>query len=142
MQSILPPQAMNWRRSFSAFGVTILAAGLATSLAGARPRPAPQELTVTPYKASGIYDRQEKAGWTVTLPEGSKEKFTYQLKRFNKEMVAGGELEFKDGKATIEMDSAQPAMFYMELYSADNNNKPRIFGAAIAPTELKPVSPR
>jgi hypothetical protein len=71
---------MNRRRYFVA--TTISAVVL--FLAAARLCSA-QQLTCTPYKASGIYSIGEKVGWTVTLPQGAVQagEYVYTIKRNN-----------------------------------------------------------
>ncbi len=93
-----------------------------------------QVLSVVPFKSTAIYNLGEKAGWTVT---GASGKVAYSVKKNNHTVIASGEL---DGKGTIEVTLDEPAMLYMELTPA--GGKPTAYGAAIAPTKLKPVVPR
>ncbi|MGV3618879.1 MAG: acetylxylan esterase [Fimbriimonas sp.] len=97
--------------------------------------------TVVPFKASGIYDQGERAGWTIANPPGaSLGKVAYTLKRNNHEVIQKGELDLGPGPATVEIREKAPAMLYLEL--AAPGGKPRAFGAAIAPTKLRPVAPK
>jgi cephalosporin-C deacetylase-like acetyl esterase len=98
---------------------------------------------VTPYRASGIYGLREKAGWTVTLPPDSPApagKFAFTIKKNNAVVVSQGELDLSAGAGRIETALAEPAMLYMELRPPEG--RPMVFGAAIAPTKLRPVAPR
>ena len=114
---------------------------------------AAQELTLTPFNTTGIYKLNEKAGWTVALPNGAspKGKYTYTLKKNNFDTIKSGDLDLVSGKATIEISLDEPAMLYLEIKApraAGNSsttkpsNKPIVAGAAIAPTQLKPVATR
>jgi cephalosporin-C deacetylase len=125
----------------------------------------------TPYHSSGIYDVGEKAGWTVTLPEGSSApsgKYTYTVRRNQLDTVNTGEFELSSGKATIEVPSDQPAMMNVQVTApaaaapaagsgegAPNagrgvgrgrgrggNSYALQLGAAIAPTKLQPSVPK
>jgi cephalosporin-C deacetylase-like acetyl esterase/lysophospholipase L1-like esterase len=91
----------------------------------------------TPYKPSGIYYIGEKVGWTITGPAG---KVPYTIKKNNQILVGSGELDLTSGKASLEVISDEPTMFFVQLKPA--GLKPLDLGAAVAPTELKPVEPR
>jgi cephalosporin-C deacetylase len=89
-----------------------------------------QDLSFTPFKATGIYELGEKAGWTV--PPGTTG--TYTIKTNNLDVIKSGDLG-----TTIETTLSEPAMLYVEVKSGD-----RVIhlGAAVAPTRLKPAVPR
>lgn len=105
----------------------------------ARPAPqgAPSPLPIlTPIKAGGIYKLGERAGWTVRLPQGLSGGLTYRLKKNNQEVIRTGAL---DG-SPVEITLAEPAMLFLEV-AVPGRAKPLTYGAAIAPTRLKPVVP-
>ncbi len=99
-----------------------------------------QQLSFTPLNKSGIYKLGERAGWTVTPPQGAAGgNYTYTIKKNNFETIARDTLDFLSGEATIAINLREPAMLYVEV----NGNGPAIhLGAAVAPTELKPSAPR
>jgi cephalosporin-C deacetylase len=108
---------------------------LAASLAHA------QQLSFTPFHKNGIYALGERAGWTVTPPQGEAAtgKYTYTIKKNNSETIAKDTLDFLSGVATIEITLREPAMLYVEV---DGNGPPIDLGAAVAPSELKPSAAR
>jgi cephalosporin-C deacetylase-like acetyl esterase len=141
------------------------AAGLALLLtvlpAGAQP------LTFTPFHQNGIYDLGEKAGWTVTLPQGMAapaSAYTYTIKRDNFDIIAAGTLDLSSGSATIATALGEPAMLYVEVRPGAAPQGPNAansqsqnsaagpqdaargavvhLGAAVAPTQLRPSTPR
>lgn len=133
----------------------VMATTLLASAAGA------QQLTFTPYKATGIYDLGERAGWTVTVPEGAAVPaggFTYTVLKNNSETLASGPLDVSSGRATIEVTLNEPAMIYVRVRLAQPpavvpstpaagpsaTPAPPAFnlGAAFAPTLLAPAVPR
>ncbi len=131
-----------------------------------------QEPTFTPFHQNGIYALGEKAGWTVTLPQGatSSSHYTYTIKRNSFDVIAAGALNLSSGSATIETALGEPAMLYVEVRpdaspapqgpNAAGNPTPSAatgsqtaapvavkgtvihLGAAIAPTQLQPSVPR
>jgi cephalosporin-C deacetylase-like acetyl esterase len=122
-----------------------------------------QPLTLTPLNPSGIYQPGEKAGWTVTLPDGAAAPsghYTYTIKKNNQEEIKSGELDLSSGKARIDLSLDEPAMLYVQITppaagggAATNSDggPPRrgrggrgglVVGAAIAPTKLQPSAPR
>src|SRR6266850_3644271 len=64
-----------------------------------------QELTLTPYKASGTYGVGEKVGWTANLPPGSAPTgdYTYTIRKNNQDVIKTGNLDLATGRATIEV---------------------------------------
>ena len=117
-----------------------------------------QSLVCTPFHAAGIYNLGERAGWTVTLPQGatSISHYTYVIRKNNSDVIAAGALDLSSGSATIETALGEPAMIYVEV-KADASPTPQgpnaaapavakdaaiHLGAAIAPTLLRPSVPR
>lgn len=97
----------------------LLAAGFvsAAALSWAQPAPAPVPV-FTPYHPNGIYEVGEKAGWTVTWPEGSTApagKYTYTIKRNQLDTVKTGEFELAGSKVVIEVPTTEPAMMNVQV---------------------------
>src|SRR3954469_24976800 len=105
-----------------------------------------EQLVVTPYKQSGIYEQGEPAGWKVVLgaAPNSTTSYSYSLKKNNFELVKKGTLDLSSGDAKIEVRLNEPAMLYLEISPDDGSPsaKPIVAGAAVAPTELKPCAER
>jgi cephalosporin-C deacetylase-like acetyl esterase len=96
-----------------------------------------QELSFVPFHENGIYEIGEKAGWTVTRPQGGAAepgRYTYVFKKNNSEVIQTGSLDFSSGSATIETKLNEPAMLYAEVRTGE---APIHLGAAIAPTRLE-----
>src|SRR6267142_4154290 len=76
-----------------------------------------QELTLTPYKASGTDGVGEKVGWTANLPPGSAPTgdYTYTIKKNNQDVIKTGNLDLTTGRATIEVTLDVPAMVYVSI---------------------------
>jgi cephalosporin-C deacetylase-like acetyl esterase len=118
------------RRSCLA-GLALLFAG---HVAGA------QQLSFTPFHVNGIYDAGERAGWTVALPPdaaGPIGNYTYVIRKNNLDTIKSGTLDFSQGAATIEITVSEAAMLYVEV-----NPGAIHLGAAVAPSQLKPSTPR
>jgi len=104
-----------------------------------------EQLALTPFRASGIYELGERAGWTVSLPPSSASNdvsYSYTLKKNNSTLIASGPLDLHSHKATIETTLDEPAMLYLELSASSAATNRQTAGAAIAPTKLKPTAPR
>jgi cephalosporin-C deacetylase len=107
-----------------------------------------QQLTCTPYRASGIYSVGDKVGWTVTLPQGAvpTAEYVYTIKRNNWDVIKTGALNFSAGRATIEVTLNEPAMVYVEISlkasSAGSGGGALALGAAVAPEQLRPSASR
>jgi cephalosporin-C deacetylase-like acetyl esterase/lysophospholipase L1-like esterase len=116
-----------------------------------------QELTITPYKASGIYRAGEKVGWKVTLPQGvvPTREYAYTVKKNNLELIKTGKLELSAGTETIEVTLDEPAMVFVEITRGEGRAGSRgegsaggpsgrgiSVGAAVAPEKLQPSVPR
>ena len=98
-----------------------------------------QSLVCTPFHAAGIYNLGERAGWTVTLPQGQSAPpgaYTYTIRKNNFDTIKSGDLDFSSGAATIETRLDEPAMLYAEVKPPTG---PAIhLGAAIAPAGFQP----
>ncbi len=134
---------------------------LVGGLALAQPRPPiSQQLTFTPYHASGIYDVGETVGWTVTPgPETPTYAYKWTVRRNNAVVVKEGKLDLSSGKDVIEVKGDQPEMIYVavepyaelsptETLSAftggntGRNNGLYAVGAAVSPTRLELSTPK
>ena len=125
---------MSSRRHFLSpivLAVAIVLAAAHSSLA--------QQLTLTPYKASGIYSVGEKVGWTVNLQLGSAPTgdYSYTIKKNNQEVIKTGNLDLATGPATIEVTLDEPAMVYVQISTRDGSGPGSsgsiAVGAAVAP---------
>ena len=112
-----------------------------------------QELTLTPYNASGIYGVGEKVGWKVTLPAGKTQAgpYTYIIRKNNLHAIKMGNLNLSAGTANIEATLYEPAMVYVEVALAagrgggavaGSSGRSIAVGAAVAPEKLQPSVPR
>lgn len=120
-------------RQFFFAGFALLAAA---SLAFA------QQLSFTPFHASGIYDLGERAGWTLTLPPDAAARYTYTVRKNNLDTIKTGALDFSQGAATIEVTLGEPAMLYLDVRPAEGGDSTAIhLGAAIAPKQLAALTP-
>ncbi|HEY4328789.1 MAG TPA: acetylxylan esterase [Phycisphaerae bacterium] len=98
----------------------ILRLGLIPAVALLLPAAAPcvAQVTATPLNKNGIYDVNEKAGWTLTLPEGAAAPtapYTYTIKTNNLDVLKQGELDLSKGKATLDITVDKPAMLYVQI---------------------------
>jgi cephalosporin-C deacetylase len=90
-----------------------------------------------PYKASGIYELGETAGWYVTLPWGSP-AVTYVVRSNNLDEIGRGRIE--PGKpAIIEAKLDAPGMVFVEVTENSPGAKPKALGAAVAPGKIQPA---
>lgn len=114
----------------------LLVACLAWCVATAAP-----ELALEPDHASGLYAVGEKIGWTVRPAPGAATtgSYSYTIKRDNSVALTAGKLDLASGSARVETTVPVPAMVYLEIAGAAGDNKPLAAGAAVAPTQLKPV---
>ncbi|HEY5808516.1 MAG TPA: acetylxylan esterase, partial [Povalibacter sp.] len=98
---------------------------------------------LTPLKPGGVYALGERAGWTVSVPAGAKlsGEYSYKLKKNNFDVIKSGRLKLSQ-RSTIEISLNEPAMLYLEVTGPEKGAKPVAYGAAIAPTQLRPVVPR
>jgi cephalosporin-C deacetylase len=94
------------------------------------------ELTLTPFKRSGIYALGEKAGWTVMRSDGSPPgAYNYVIRKNNLDEIQKGTLDLSS-PAKIEVTLNEPAMLYLEVQPGGV-----AAGAAIAPEQLRPSVP-
>ncbi|HVU22670.1 MAG TPA: acetylxylan esterase [Opitutus sp.] len=104
-----------------------------------------QPLQLTPRHASGIYAAGETVGWDVTLAPGATapaEGFAWTVKENNFAPLKSGVLHPGAGAEAITVTLDHPAMVYLEIAPAEKGGKPMAAGAAVAPTQLRPVVPR
>jgi len=109
-------------------------------------------ITLTPYKASGIYNLNETAGWKITRSgstDNSPTKYHYQLLSNNASVLMSGDWDLSNGPATLESKSSNPEMLFLKVtpMSGGATNESRSSsileaGAAIQPEQLKPVEPK
>jgi cephalosporin-C deacetylase len=116
-------------------------------------------LTATPLNKNGIYEVNDKAGWTFSLAAGAPAPagpYTYSVKTNNADTIKQGELDLASGKATLEVTLDKPAMLYVTVNPpagaaggapgsrgrGRGGNGALTLGAAIAPTKLQPSAPR
>jgi cephalosporin-C deacetylase len=104
-------------------------------------------LTLTPYHASGIYKLGETVGWKVTPNVGAAAEYQYTVKKNNMEVIKTGALHPADAGASIEVSLNEPAMLYVEVTAGgqsikDAKGNPLAVGAAVAPEQLQPDTPR
>lgn len=138
-------------KSFSRRGLSCLILLLvAAANAGA------QQLVFTPYHANGIYDVNEKVGWTAALPPGTAAPagpYTYTIKKDNfGDPIKTGTLDLAAGSVSIEVTVNQPCMLYVQvtaLTAASEATPGRsrarggmALGAAVTPTKIAPSQPR
>jgi cephalosporin-C deacetylase-like acetyl esterase len=130
---------------------------------GQRGAPIKQQLTFTPYHASGIYDIGETVGWTVTPgPDPITYSYKWTIRRNNAIVLKQGQLDLTDGKAIIEIAGEEPEMIYVAVEpvvkpsdGADHSSMPAFtggntgrdnglyaVGAAVAPARIGLSTPR
>ena len=98
-----------------------------------------QQLTLKPFKATGIYGIGEKVGWTISSPATTGD-YTYTIKKNNFDVIKTGKLDFSTGAPMIEITLNEPAMVYVKV--AGEGQKDIVAGAAVAPEQLRPSTPR
>src|SRR5437762_11136657 len=93
-----------------------LALLLASAVGFAQRVPIPQQLALTPYHPSGIYEIGETVGWTVT-PGSAAITYSYKwaIRRNNAVVLKEGKLDLSSGKDTIEIPADQPEMIYVAI---------------------------
>src|SRR5450432_3014896 len=75
--------------------------------------PMPQQLTFTPYRASGIYKTGETVGWTVAPgPVTPTYAYKWTIRRNNSVVLKENKLDLSSGKDQIEIIGDQPEMIY------------------------------
>jgi len=136
------------------------AAWFTAALCAAQGRaPIPQQLTFTPFHASGIYEIGETVGWTVTPgPEEPAYAFQWTIRRNNAVVLKKGTLDLSSGKDRIEIAGDEPEMIYVSIEpvakpgggnaggfvggNTGRNNGHYAVGAAVAPTRIGLEAPR
>jgi cephalosporin-C deacetylase-like acetyl esterase len=99
----------------------LLAVLLAATFACAQRGPIPQQLTFTPYHASGIYDVGETVGWTVTPgPVTPTYFYKWTIRRNNAVVLKEGKLNLSSGTDRIEIAGDQPEMIYVAIEAYAN----------------------
>jgi cephalosporin-C deacetylase len=95
----------------------IVALGFTAAFAAAqRGGPIPQQLTFTPYHASGIYNIGETVGWTVTPgPVAPTYSYKWTIRRNNADVLKEGKLDLAAGKDKIEITGDAPEMIYVAI---------------------------
>jgi cephalosporin-C deacetylase len=89
---------------------------LAAAFAFAQRSPIQQQLTFTPYRASGIYAAGETVGWTVTPgPVAPTYAYRWAIRRNNAVVLKEGKLDLSSGKDKIEIAVDQPEMLYVAI---------------------------
>jgi cephalosporin-C deacetylase-like acetyl esterase len=114
-----------------------------------------QQLTFTPYHATGIYNVGERVGWTISVPQGATARsgaYTYTIKRNGLEVIKTDSVDLSIRTAKIETSLTEPAMLVVEVRppagtpgfgSRSTGGEGRVLlGAAVAPTSLQPTAPR
>ena len=144
-----------------------LLAAVALVLAGTpsfaqRGEPIPQQLTFTPYHATGIYDVGDTVGWTVTPgPATPTYRYRWTIRQNNAVTLKDGVVDLSAGRATIEIVARDPGMLYVAVEAFDEATSsvagaaPRFVGgntgrntgfyavgAAVAPTRIGVSTPR
>src|SRR4051812_13521873 len=93
----------------------------AASFGFAQRAPIDQQLTFTPYHASGLYDVGETVGWTVTPgPVTPTYAYKWTARRNNAVVLKEGKLDLASGKATIEITGDEPEMIYVAVEAYAN----------------------
>src|SRR6201993_1062479 len=101
----------------------LFAATLALAQRGA---PIPQQLTFTPYHASGTYDVGETVGWTVSPgPSAPTYAYKWTIRRNNAVVLKEGKLDLSSGRDKIEIIADQPEMIYVAVEAYANLDTPK-----------------
>jgi cephalosporin-C deacetylase-like acetyl esterase len=141
------------RRSSRVAAAILLAASYAAAQRGG---PIPQQLTFTPYRASGIYIVGETVGWTVTPgPDAPVYSYKWTIRRNNAVVLKEGKLDLSSGTDKIEIAGEEPEMIYVAIDpvasdepatfvggNTGRNNGRYAVGAAVAPTRIGLATPR
>src|SRR5262245_8128732 len=137
-------RTMNMKRS-RAFGgiLSIFFSLLLNALSLVTAQAFAEQPILTPFKASGIYGLNERAGWTVSAPAGAtlNGEYNYVVRKNNLDALQSGKLDLSQ-PATIQLSLNEPAMLYLEITTPESNAKPLVAGAAIAPEQLRPAISR
>jgi cephalosporin-C deacetylase len=94
---------------------------LTATFACAQHGPISQQLTFTPYHASGIYDVGDTVGWTVTPgPVTPTYAYKWTIRRNNAVVLKEGKLDLSSGTDKIEIAGDQPEMIYVAIEAYAN----------------------
>ena len=127
-----------------------------------RGQPIPQQLTFTPYHATGIYDVGETVGWMVTAgPVTPTYRYRWTVRQNNAVVLKEAVLDLSRGQATIEIVATEPGMLYVAVQAveeltpsapsaagrftggnAGRNEGFYAVGAAVAPAKIGLSTPR
>jgi cephalosporin-C deacetylase len=78
--------------------------------------PIPQQLTFTPFHATGIYKVGDTVGWTVAPgPVTPTYSYKYTVRRNNAVVLKEGKVDLTSGKDTIQITGDQPEMIYVAI---------------------------
>lgn len=100
-------------RIHARFLIVLLSAG---PVCVAQHAPIEQQLTFTPYHASGVYEVDETVGWTVTPgPAAPTYNYRWTVRRNNAMVLKEGKLDLASGKDKIEIAGDQPEMIYVSV---------------------------
>src|ERR1700691_1155049 len=98
----------------------LIAAALCSAQRGG---PIPQQLTFTPYHATGIYNIGETVGWTVTPgPVAPTYSYKWTIRRNNAAVLKEGKLDLSPGKDKIEITGDAPEMIYVAIEPTGSPN--------------------
>jgi cephalosporin-C deacetylase-like acetyl esterase len=141
-------------RPLKAFTIRLSEAPIAQA-GPVRRAPIEQQLTFTPYHASGIYDVGDTVGWTVTPgPVTPTYSYKWTIRRNNAVVLKQGKLNLASGKDEVEITGDQPEMIYLAVepyapegaaYKSGNTGRDNGFyaaGAAVAPLKIGLSTPR
>jgi cephalosporin-C deacetylase-like acetyl esterase len=93
----------------------------AATFACAQHGPIPQQLTFTPYHASGIYEVGETVGWTIAPgPMTPIYAYKWTIRRNNAVVLKEGKLDLSSGTDKIEIPGDQPEMIYVAIEAYAN----------------------
>jgi cephalosporin-C deacetylase-like acetyl esterase len=120
------------RNSWRAALAILLAAGYSTAQQGA---PIAQQLSFTPYHASGTYDVGETVGWTVSPgPDPVTYSYKWSVRRNNRVILKEGKLDLSSGKDKIEVTGDEPEMIYVAIEAVAPASDPTAGGRGNPPS--------
>jgi cephalosporin-C deacetylase len=101
-------QSVSWR--------VLPALLILASSAYAQRTPIAQQLSFTPYHASGMYEVGETVGWTVQPgPVTPRYKYRWTVRRNNAVVLKEGKLDMSSGRDKIEIKADEPEMIYVAI---------------------------
>jgi cephalosporin-C deacetylase len=107
-------------------------------------------VSLTPRNPTGVYRISETVAWSVKRGASSADsanangKHTFVVRKNNQDVIKQGEIDLSAPDATIEASLDEPGMLYLEVEPPGGGQRSggAVAGAAVGPTELKPVAPR